>query len=82
MNHDHSLLADPLPPQLSKLDDVVKHHVLSVYQSCAGDKRKASSHLGISLPALYKLFDGWGVLSDEFRREWRDHVGRPDLCAS
>lgn len=62
----------PLPTR--SLDDIVKQYVLSVYGSCKGDKRETAKQLGVSLPELYRMFDGWGVLSEEFRVEWRDHI--------
>ena len=80
MNHEDTLTTNPAPITFSKLNDVVKHHVLSVYRSCQDDKRETSKQLGISLLLLYRLFDGWGVLSDEFKREWQDHTGLSDAC--
>ncbi|MBD3346675.1 MAG: response regulator [Chitinivibrionales bacterium] len=36
------------------LDDIVKHHVVKVLQSCNGDKNQACKILGISLSSLYR----------------------------
>ena len=80
MNYEDTPTTNAVPFSFSKLSDVVKNHVLLVYRSCGGDKRETSKQLGISLPLLYRLFDGWGVLSEEFKREWQDHTSSSDLC--
>lgn len=70
MDVDNALPANPMP----SLDDIVKRYVLAVYRNCGGDKREAAKQLGVSLLWLYRMFDSWGVLSEEFRLEWQDHV--------